>query len=116
MSDKNTNYLKTTGKSAPTDAVQRGYENLANAIIKDASEEYVGLRTVIIENSQNKGAIWKLDSIIKFFTSQFYEVLTDVDPYWLMHELDKVAEEQIKLKKKKTLIGEKKDAEEMCSM
>lgn len=55
-----------------------GYENLANAIVLQACQDYL--------NADSYSARYE---VIRFFRSGWFGVLTDVDPVYLMKELDK---------------------------
>lgn len=57
------------------------YENLANAIIERAAEDYkVALR-------QKKAIDAEINSIERFFASQYFEILTNVDGPTLMRKI-----------------------------
>lgn len=57
------------------------YENLANAIIERAAEDYkAALR-------QKKAIDAEINSIERFFASQYFEILTKVDGPTLMRKI-----------------------------
>ncbi len=111
--------LKVSNRGDSTgDGIQRGYENLGNAIVEGACHDYISAKISCIENVHNKGAESHLNSIKRFFNSQYCASLTKLDPQWLMKKMDALAQEKVaerqKEKAKKT--GEDTDAKEMCSM
>lgn len=56
------------------------YENLANAIIISAAEDYVKTLEQLQLNPGSEHAVAKKRSIERFFHSQWYSTLTSVDP------------------------------------
>ena len=71
------------------DAYQEaGWESLANAIVAQASKDYV---ESLSKTNQKRTGKEKLDpeEIKKFFRSHWCEMLTDLDPEYLISELDK---------------------------
>lgn len=63
-----------------TDAQRRigdPYENLANAIVVQAAKDYVSTHDA-----------WKRRSLEHFFMSDYFKMLTEVDPIWLMNTLN----------------------------
>lgn len=53
------------------------YENLANAIVVQAAKDYIDARDE-----------WHLKALQRFFLSDYYKQLTEIDPGWLMSTLD----------------------------
>ncbi|MCH4000657.1 MAG: hypothetical protein LKF15_10635 [Lachnospiraceae bacterium] len=65
------------------------YENLANAIIIQAADDYVAALKRIQKNPGNKAALHDAMSIENFFHSGWFGVLTSVDPDYLIEGLRK---------------------------
>lgn len=63
------------------------YENLANAIIVKACDDYRVALKKIKHNPKNKDAIDEALSLERFFRSQWYQTLTDVDGEFLIRKL-----------------------------
>lgn len=63
------------------------YENLANAIIVKACEDYRAVLKKIKHNPKNKDAIDEVLSLERFFHSQWYQTLTNVDGEFLIRKL-----------------------------
>lgn len=66
------------------------YENLANAIIERACDDYIELgdsdSVIVINNVVHK------KELMSFFHSQWFSELTEVDPYFLLRKLDENAQ------------------------
>lgn len=63
-----------------TDAMRHDgdpYENLANAIVVQAAKDYIDARDT-----------YHLRAIEQFFRSDYYKMLTEIDPVWLMNTLN----------------------------
>ena len=88
--DENGNYVsaKNLGKG---DWQRIAYENLANAIIVRACNDYLELASK--ESTLNtNGRVFKKE-IANFFKSQWFHELTNVDPNYLIKILDKQIKE-----------------------
>ncbi|MGO5160536.1 MULTISPECIES: hypothetical protein [unclassified Bilifractor] len=69
------------------------YQNLANAIVAQAAEDYLSALKRLKKNPRNRTAMDEAMQMEKFFHSGWYEILTDVDPDYLIRKLrEKVAE------------------------
>ena len=69
------------------------YQNLANAIVAQAAQDYLSALKKLKKNPRNKMAMDEAMQLEKFFHSGWYEILTDVDPDYLIRKLrEKVAE------------------------
>lgn len=68
--------------------MKRAYENLANAIIKQACEDYINLGNIPASKSKEKR------DILKFFHSNLFSSITSLRADWLIEQLD----EKIKIK------------------
>lgn len=64
-----------------------GYERLANAIIIQAANDYRAAARKLKKNPRNHLAQSEVNSIERFFRSQWYEALTSVDGEMLLKKL-----------------------------
>lgn len=64
------------------------YENLANAIVLRAVEDYRDALTVLEHDPRSRESLSEKASIERFFRSGFYGVLTGVDGEWLINKLN----------------------------
>ena len=65
------------------------YQTLANAIVEQAVRDYRAALKDLKENPHNRMAKAEKDSILRFFRSQWYACLTEVDAEYLIKRLDK---------------------------
>lgn len=65
------------------------YENLANAIIIQAADDYVAALKKIRKHPDNKAALHDAMSLENFFHSGWFGTLTSVDPDYLIEGLRK---------------------------
>lgn len=78
------------------------YENLANAIVLLAVKDYKSTLHELEENPGNKDARHEKRSLEDFFHSQWYGILTDLDPERLISGVkERVKEETIERRKKR---------------
>ena len=63
------------------------YENLANAIILTAVDDYRRALKKYSQNPDSKSAKAEVDSLERFFRSQWYSVLTSVEGEFLIRKL-----------------------------
>lgn len=78
------------------------YENLANAIVLLAVKDYKSTLHELEENPGNKDARHEKRSLEDFFHSQWYGILTDLDPEQLIFGVkERVNEETIERRKKR---------------
>ena len=63
------------------------YENLANAIVLSAVEDYRKALKKYSRNPESKSAEAEADSLERFFRSSWYSVLTSVDGEFLIRKL-----------------------------
>ena len=69
------------------------YQNLANAIVAQAAEDYLSALKRLKKNPRNRTAMDEAMQMEKFFHSGWYGVLNGVDPDYLIRKLrEKVAE------------------------
>ena len=64
------------------------YENLANAIVLRAVEDYRDALAVLEHDPRSRESLSEKASIERFFRSGFYGVLTGVDGEWLINKLN----------------------------
>ena len=68
------------------------YQNLANAIVAQAAQDYLSALKRLKKNPRNRTAMDEAMQMEKFFHSGWYGVLTGVDPDYLIRKLrEKVA-------------------------
>ena len=67
------------------------YESLANAIILRAVEDYRKALRVLSGHPYHRDALQKKRSILRFFRSDWFRVLTNLDPELLIKRLGKEA-------------------------
>ena len=63
------------------------YENLANAVIAQAAEDYRRLLKRVKKNPANREALEEALQIERFFRSGWYQRLTNVDGEFLLRKL-----------------------------
>lgn len=68
------------------------YENLANAIVVQAIQDYKAAKRVLAKNPNNYTAKRDVKEIERFFRSKWYRLLTSVDADWLMEQMDEVVD------------------------
>lgn len=64
-----------------------GYKELANAIILRAVSDYRSTRKSLIKNPNNMFAQADLKRIEKFFLSDWFKVLSDIDGAFILEKL-----------------------------
>lgn len=67
--------------------IQKGYEDLANAIILQAIKDYRFALRVLHKRPNNRAAQYQAKDIERFFRSRWFEVLTSIDPEMLIKRL-----------------------------
>lgn len=68
------------------------YQNLANAIVAQAAQDYLSALKKLKKNPKNRMAMDEAMQLEKFFHSGWYGVLTGMDPDYLIRKLrEKVA-------------------------
>ena len=72
---------------------RRGVENLANAIIVQAANDYLESKKSIYQFGDTFDTLNKLTDTTIFFKSEWFGILTEVDGIRLMHMLDKEFED-----------------------
>ena len=64
---------------------------LANAIVKQAAEEYRNARRILIRMPNAVTPKEKIQDVEKFFRSEWYQLLTSVDGEYLLRRLEEEA-------------------------
>lgn len=72
---------------------QEAYENLANAIVLSAVDDYKAALIRKKRNPDSASAAEDVKRLEKFFYSEWYEVLTDLDPSYLIRKMKEMIEE-----------------------
>ena len=67
------------------------YEDLANAIVLKAVEDYREALRVLSLNPNNNDAVSEVRSIERFFRSGYFGILTKLDPEMLIERLNEEA-------------------------
>ena len=65
------------------------YQALANAVVQNAAEEYRAALKRLNKDPENVIAKAEVQELKRFFRSQWYEVLTEVDGEYLIGMLEK---------------------------
>ncbi len=76
------------------------FENLANAIIVQAAVDYRVEYDLLQKRPHDRDAKARLEVIRKFFYSDFFHVLTKVDPDYLIEQIEKTAFVELRQKTK----------------
>lgn len=66
-----------------------GFENLANAIITQAVVDYRREYDILQKRPGDQNAQARLEVLKKFFYSEYYDILTKVDPDYLIEQIEK---------------------------
>lgn len=72
---------------------QEAYENLANAIIKLAADDYKSALIRLKRHPDSESAKRDVERQEKFFYSEWFEVLTDLDPSYLIRRMKEMVNE-----------------------
>lgn len=65
------------------------YENLANAIVKSAARDYRNSLKKLLINPNDYFALRSKEEAERFFFSEWYDVLTNLKPVYLMKRIQK---------------------------
>lgn len=65
-----------------------GFENLANAIITQAAVDYRREYDILQVRPDDPGARARIAKLKKFFYSDYYSILTKVDPDYLIEQIE----------------------------
>ena len=76
------------------------YENLANAIVVQAIQDYKAAKKALRKNPNNIMAKREIADVERFFRSKWYRVLTGVDASWLMGRIDQTLDSNRKINAK----------------
>lgn len=64
------------------------YTGLANAIILQAVKDYRDAIKKLLKGKMNREALAKRDEVLRFFRSQWFGELTEIDPEMLIRKLN----------------------------
>ena len=70
------------------------YRELANAIIVQAVDDYKRCQKKLRKKPENQEALMELRQIEKFFYSEWYKFLTDIEPERLIRRLEEDNEQE----------------------
>lgn len=73
---------------------QEAYENLANAIVIQAADDYEKAYTAYLRDPFNRKCRDKVEDLRRFFRSEYYHHLTKVDGYFIRRKIEKKCEEK----------------------
>ena len=73
---------------------KEAYENLANAIVISAAEDYKSALIRLKKNPESRSAAADVQQLEKFFWSEWYEALTDLDSSYLIRKMRELVDEQ----------------------
>ena len=73
--------------------IKEAYENLANAIVLSAVEDYKATLIHLKKRPDSKAAQDEVRRHEKFFYSDWYAMLTDLDPDYLIPKMKKMVNE-----------------------
>lgn len=83
------------------------YDNLAVAIVRQAATDYIRAKLRLEKNPDNNFARGEVQSIIHFFRSEWFYMLTGTNYEWVVEKLDQRAEESKRAKKHKHAVPAK---------
>ena len=72
--------------------LQENWEDLANAIILSAVEDYTDVYKRLRRHPTSKAGKNEISKLERFFYSDWYAMLTDVDPRYLLNKLQEAIE------------------------
>lgn len=81
-------------KTMQREKVADQWDNLANAIILKAAQDYHRAKAQVAKNPKNITAQRTLDDCKRFFLSEWYTTLTRINGRWMLNKLDELYEEQ----------------------
>ena len=87
----------------------KGYEDLANAIIEQAASDYKSAYTKYLKEPENVHVKARLDELRVFFHGQWYGALTTLDANYLLEQIE--AECKKKHALKESLMRRRKEQE-----
>lgn len=76
------------------------YENLANAIVVQAIQDYKAAKKVLRKNPNHILAKRDVADVERFFRSKWYRLLTNVDASYLMERIDETLDSNRKINSK----------------
>ena len=72
--------------------LQENWEDLANAIILSAIEDYISAYKRLLRHPTSKAVKNEISKLERFFYGDWYAMLTDVDPHYLLNKLQEAIE------------------------
>ena len=69
-------------------ASDENYEGLANGIVAQAVKDYRSALRRLKRDSQNNTALYTKNEVERFFNSEWFKLLTKIDPVKLMEKLN----------------------------
>ena len=69
--------------------LMKHYTSLANAIVLQAVEDYRKAMRTLAKHPSDRNAETERNSILEFFRSEYFGILTDIDPEVLIKRLNK---------------------------
>jgi hypothetical protein len=72
--------------------LQENWEDLANAIILSAVEDYTGAYKRLLRHPTNRAAKKEVAELEEFFFGDWYAMLSNVDPHYLLNKLQEAIE------------------------
>lgn len=73
---------------------KEGYENLANAIIESAVDDYRGALQYMKQHPRSRLAGGHVKELERFFHSEWYECLTDLNADFLLRKVREMEEKE----------------------
>lgn len=71
--------------------MEEKYEDLANAIVLTAVKDYRDALKKLKKHPRNNTALYTKKEVERFFNSDWYKLLTNIDPVMLIKQLNKEA-------------------------
>lgn len=71
--------------------MEEKYEDLANAIVLTAVKDYRDALKKLKKHPRNNAALYTKKEVERFFNSDWYKLLTNIDPVMLIKQLNKEA-------------------------
>lgn len=83
-----------------SEELKENWENLANAIVVFAAQDFKKAYKRYLRNSRSREAAGEVEALIRFFMGDYYKALTSVDGEVLVRELKRQVEEKINAEKR----------------
>ena len=82
------------------ECTRANWENLANAIVLSAVQDFMTQYKKLLKNPKSKSAEAEVTSLVRFFTSEYYSTLTCVYGKFLVMKLKNEVEEKLNVEKR----------------